>query len=583
MAGKNNKQKNQITKIGDIKLDKINVFFKKSILKNIMKILTMEHGGYRSFKSVKNINSLFNNIDMTKYKSNIELESYVWCIRFISKKWLDGYITPDLIVEIAKRDPSYDNIKGEIINLAMNDPNIITAPEAKGVMDLIGESLQYGYIVSVKDEYINILDNIDINDPGSFKELVNRLFNISKSLMDIQYNTNLIANKISFNTGNIESVKNALTKTMESLDSNNNMLKMGIRRWNTLLSPALMNGRLYVYAGPVSGGKSVVLEKTAMDIREYNPNYQTKTPGMKPCVLYISMENTFTECIERMWNMTFDDPMTNYTIDQAIDMICDKLGISKCMNESVEVEITDANTNKKERVLSDLIDNKNTDERNIEIVMQYYSYREISTNDLFTIIHDLREENLECIALVFDYIKRIRPAEVDADNEKMELNRIMNELKALAVIQDIPVVTAHQINRAGTALIDQAIRSGRGDGLKAVGREHIGSAYEVAEVADFLALVNIAYKPGTDEKFLEINVVKRRRIDAAEADFAKFTYLAHPFSRNNGLKLIDDMRLDKVLSLQSLVSDILPVGKEKTNATQRLQTLEYSEFDEYDD
>ncbi len=583
MAGKNNKQKNQITKIGDIKLDKINIFFKKSILKNIMKLLTMEHGGYRSFKSVKNINTLFNNIDMTKYKSNIELESYIWCIKFISKKWLDGYVTPDLIIEIAKRDPSYNNIKGEIINSAMNDPNIITAPEAKGVMDLIGEALQYGYIVSVKDEYINILDNIDINDPGSFKELVNRLFNISKSLMDIQYNTNLIANKISFNTCNIESVKNALNKTMESLSSNSNMLKMGIRRWNTLLSPALMNGRLYVYAGPVSGGKSIVLEKTAMDIREYNPNYQTKTPGMKPCVLYISMENTFTECIERMWNMTFDDPMTNYTIDQAIDMICDKLGISKCMNESIEVEITDANTNKKERVLSDLIDNKNTDERNIEIVMQYYSYREISTNDLFTIIHDLREENLECIALVFDYIKRIRPAEVDADNEKMEINRIMNELKALAVIQDIPVITAHQINRAGTALIDQAIRSGRGDGLKAVGREHIGSAYEVAEVADFLALVNIAYKPGTDEKFLEMNVVKRRRIDAAEADFAKFTYLAHPFSKTNGLRLIDDMRLDKVLSLQSLVSDILPVGKEKTNATQRLQTLEYSEFDEYDD
>ena len=68
MAGKNNKQKNQITKIGDIKLDKINIFFKKSILKNIMKLLTMEHGGYRSFKSVKNINTLFNNIDMNKYK-----------------------------------------------------------------------------------------------------------------------------------------------------------------------------------------------------------------------------------------------------------------------------------------------------------------------------------------------------------------------------------------------------------------------------------------------------------------------------------------------------------------------------------
>lgn len=577
MAGKNTKNKNQLTKFGDIKLDKINVFFKKSILKNVVKMLTMEHAGYRSFKAVKNINTLFNNLDLSKYRNNAELESYIWCIKYVSKKWLDGYVTPDLIAEIAKREPEYDNIKEEIISSCMNDPNIITAPEAKGVMDLIGEALQFGYITPLRDEYINLLDDIDLNSPGAFKELVNRLFMVSKSLTDIQYNTNLVTNKVSFNTANMDSVRNALRQTMESLSGSGNMLKMGIRRWNTLLSPALMNGRLYVYAGPVGGGKSVVLQKTALDIREYNPNYKTKTPGMKPCVLYISMENTFTECIERAWNMTFDDPITNYTIDQAIDMLCDKLGISRVMNDAVTV--TDVNTG--EKTLSDLIrEPSEDDQRNIEIVMQYYPYREISTNDLFTIIHDLREENLECVALVFDYIKRIRPAEPEADNEKMELNRIMNELKALSVILDIPVITAHQINRAGTALIDQAVRSGRGDGLKAVGREHIGSAYEVAEVADFLALVNIDYKPGTDERFLEINVVKRRRIDAAEAEFARFTYLAHPFSKTNGLRLIDDMRLDKVLSLQSLVSDIPGITKEKTNATKRLQTMEYQEFDE---
>ena len=580
MAGKNTKSKNQLTKIGDIKLDKINVFFKKSILKNIMKMLTMEHAGYRSFKAVKNINALFNNLDMTKYRNSMELESYVWCITYISKKWLDGYVTPDLIAEVAKREPEYDNIKEDIITSCMNDDNIITAPEAKGVMDLITEALQFGFITPLKDEYINLLDDIDLNSPGAFKELVNRLFLVSKSLMDIQYNTNLVTNKISFNTANLESVRDALRQTIESLSGKGNMLKMGIRRWNTLLSPALMNGRLYVYAGPVGGGKSVVLQKTAMDIREYNPNYQTKTPGMNPCVLYISMENTFTECIERTWNMTFDDPITNYTIDQAIDMICDKLGLAQIRKDAVT--ITDTTTG--EKTLSDLIrEPSEDDKRNIEIVMQYFPYREISTNDLFTIIHDLREENLECCALVFDYIKRIRPAEPEADNEKMELNRIMNELKALAVILDIPVITAHQINRAGTALIDQAVRSGKGDGLKAVGREHIGSAYEVAEVADFLALVNIDYKPGTDERYLEMNVVKRRRIDAAEAEFAKFTYLAHPFSKSNGLRLIDDMRLDKVLSLQSLVSDISPIGKEKTNATVRLQTMPHQEFDDLDD
>lgn len=571
---KTQKQKS-FPKPQDIKLDKISVFFKRSILKNIMKILTMEHAGFRTFKSVKNINKLFTNIDMNKYKSNQELESYIWCINYFSKKWLDGYVTPDLIAEIAKREPDYDNIKDDIINSCMKDPNIISAPEVKSIFDLIGEALQYGYIASLKDEYISLLDDIDIDKPGSFKELVNRLFLVSKSLLDIQHSTNLVTNKITFNTGDIDSVKEALIQTIQSLKGSGNSLKIGVRRWNTLLSPAYMNGRLYVYAGPPGGGKSIALEKTAIDIRKYNPDYINKTPGMKPCVLYITMENTFTECIERLWNMEFDDSITDYTEEEALDKICNVLGITRVLKEDIVVRDLDTNDTSLAQLIKEPNKNQNL---NIEVVIKYFSYREINTDDIVTIIQDLRDENMEVCALVFDYIKRIAPSDPTPDNTKLELNHIMNELKAIAVIYDIPVITAHQLNRAAASLIDGAARQNKGDGLKLVGREHIGDAWEVAEVADWLALCNIDYKPGTDERYFCLNVVKRRRIDMAEAEFAKYTYLAHPFSKTNGLRLLDDMNLDKVLSLQSLTSDIQLLSKEKENAIPRLKTFKQSEF-----
>lgn len=106
---------------------------------------------------------------------------------------------------------------------------------------------------------------------------------------------------------------------------------------------------------------------------------------------------------------------------------------------------------------------------------------------------------------------------------------------------------------------------------------------EVLETADVAAVVNIEYKPGTDDRYLTVNVVKRRRIEASESEFAKYTYLAHPFSKNNGLKLVDDLNLGKVLSLQSLSSDIDLVGlhKETVNATPRLK-LKQSDFDDLD-
>lgn len=575
--GRNTKPKNQLTKMEDITINKIGVFFKRSILKSIVKILTMEHDGFRTFKSVKNINRLFNNIDLTKYQSNQELLSYIWVIKFISKQWLDGIVTIDIIYEMAKRQPDFDNIKDNIITSCMNDTNIISAPEAKMIFDLIGEALQFGYITSMREEYEKLMDDIDLNDPGAFKELASRLFLISQSLLDIKHNTNMVANKVTFNTGDLESVKSAISSTIQSLSSVNSILKTGIRRLNTLLSPGYMNGRLYVYCGPAGGGKSVILLKSALDIRKYNTNYKTKTPGMKPCVLYITMENTFTETIERIWNMCFDDPITNYTEDEAVDMISKELGITKILKDDVEVKISDEN-GKEETLLAQLLDKDSEETRNnIEMVIQYYPYKSITTDDLFTIIADLRDENLEVCAFVFDYIKRIEPSVQIRDNSKMELDRIINELKALAVIEDIPVITAHQLNRTGISVIDNAAKQGKGDLIKQAGRDMIGDSIDILQVADWLALVNIEYKPGTDEKYFTINALKRRRIDASEAEFAKYTYLAHPFGK--GLRLIDDVPLDKVLSLQSLSSDIALVpSSDKTNAVPRLQKMKQETF-----
>lgn len=474
MARSSGRINKQLPKAQEIRMDKISVYFKRPILKSIVKLLTMENGAYRTVKVVKNINRLFTNIDLSKYKSNAELESYIWCINYISKQWLEGVVSPELIAEGAKRQPEFDNIKGEIIDKCMQDENYVTAPEAKALTNLVSEALQYGYIASMKDEYIRLLEDINLDDPGAYKELTDRLFLISKSLMDIQHNTNMVNSKITFNTADISSVHEAIATTMDSLQSSNNMLKVGIQRLNTLLSPAYMNGRLYVYMGAPGSGKSVILLKSALDIRKYNPEFKAKTPGMKPCVLYVTMENTFTESIERVWNMTFDDSMLNYSVEEATEKICEELGISRIMGEA-EVVIKDEH---EEQSLMAQLEKEPSSKSNIEIVMKYFSYREISTDDLFTIIQDLREEeNMEVCALVFDYIKRINPAQHQInDTVKAELSRIMNELKALAVICDIPVITAHQMNRAAAATMDQATRTGKGDAAKLVGRENVGDA-----------------------------------------------------------------------------------------------------------
>ena len=103
MIAKNKGKTNGLSRPDTIVLDKISVFFKKSILRQVLRILVMPSSTYRTFKIVKNINRLFTYIDMDKYKNKQESEAYIWCIKYVSRQWLDGVMTIDLIIEMARR------------------------------------------------------------------------------------------------------------------------------------------------------------------------------------------------------------------------------------------------------------------------------------------------------------------------------------------------------------------------------------------------------------------------------------------------------------------------------------------------
>lgn len=104
------------------------------------------------------------------------------------------------------------------------------------------------------------------------------------------------------------------------------------------------------------------------------------------------------------------------------------------------------------------------------------------------------------------------------------------------------------------------------------------------ETSDWVCVLNIEEKLVEEQihRYLVMNVVKRRRVDQTAGNLAKITYLAHPFALNNGMRLLDDLNTGKVLSLQSLVSDIDDtVQKERANAVPRskLEKREYIELD----
>ncbi|MNI36353.1 replicative DNA helicase [compost metagenome] len=237
------------------------------------------------------------------------------------------------------------------------------------------------------------------------------------------------------------------------------ILTTGIRALNQILAPGFHSKRLYMLMGLPAGFKSGLLLKICRDIKLYNKEAPGKKPGMRKTVLLVTMENTVDESIERLFNMTITpDSILNYTTKQIIDMI----------KSSGEFTVEG--------------------EDDINIVIKYVPNMTINTEDLYTIIEDIEDDGREVIALVLDYIKRIRPT-AKAKDEKEELKHVTNELKNLAIDRDIPVITAHQLNRGAATVVDGAMSSAQSDVARHLGRSNVGTAWEVINFCHLTLLI----------------------------------------------------------------------------------------------
>jgi hypothetical protein len=172
----------------------------------------------------------------------------------------------------------------------------------------------------------------------------------------------------------------------------------------------------------------------------------------------------------------------------------------------------------------------------------YYGYREKSTADIANIIRSFNTETTEVVAVWFDYIKRVRPAnndEITRASEKGELNAIMNEFKTMCIQFNIPIVTGHQLNRMAAQAVDSlAQHGGYTKSAEALGRSHIGSAWEVMEVADDLFIINI--ENNGDEKDLMVKAAKRRDVDK-NVEGSEITAFRHPFISQDSFALKPDI------------------------------------------
>lgn len=490
-------------------------------------------------KSLNNMKRLFDIIDDDIYSGNDKLESRIYFInRALKARLTEGMENRNIIINYCRTD-NYNKEVDEIIkNLEIYER--INYQEMQFINKAVQERLKYFYIFLYKDKFFDILERMDAGEYDSFKEINEEFLSTVKELVGETRKTNVLDDVDTFNIAD-ENHDETVEDIANKLNDPARILKTGIKRLNGILAPGYLSKRLYMFLGLPAGFKSGILLKTARDIKKYNKGVPSKKPGKRKTVLLITMENSVEESVERLFNMTVtSDDIRNYTAKQVVKML----------KEQGEMRLDD--------------------DEDINIIIKYYPNRTIDTSHLYTIIEDLEDDGMEVIALVLDYIKRILPAERGKD-EKEELKNVTNELKNLANDKDIPVISAHQLNRDAASTVDAAMTSNKDDVTRLVGRANVGSAWEVIENSDWCAIINIERKRGTEQYFLTF---KRIKIRYRDPNLNELGYFNHPFEITNRVRLIDDLYLETSLSEDSLVSDFdgvidLVAKKGKRNATTR--------------
>lgn len=521
----------EIPNLNKIKLKKIKLKMDLVMLDKIIAFIYKE-SVLRTRKALSNTKKLFDMIDMSIYEKKEDLKSRIWVIQKSLEAILTQDVTDSDMMKVYCKEQDDSTLLTDTIVDGI-DKIKLSYDETKFLIKCIDDRLEYGYTLTLKETYQDILNKIDDGDFKSYKAVSEDLYDIATSVINIKRNTNSLDSDVTFSLRE-DYFENVVTEAVEKLKDVNRVYLTGIRRLNSILSPGYQSKRLYTYLAFPGGGKSQILLKAALDIKKYNPHIKAKDPDKTPAVLLITMENDIDETIERMYNMKVsNDDIRNYTPKQII----------KQLKTEGEMTLSDKN--------------------NIDIIIKYYPNRSIDTNDLYGIIKDLYDDGSEVIALILDYVKRIRPAE-KAMTEKEELKNITNELKTLAKKLDIAVITAQQLNRTSASVVDSAIQNKKEDVTRLVGRDGVAGAWEIIENSDVVIIINQEIKADTGELYLTFKLLKRRYRSSEEDEKLKsLDYFNHPYEPGNSIRLIDDIDLPKSVSLYSLSTQFISV--EETN------------------
>jgi len=341
------------------------------------------------------------------YEQVNQLELY----EFIITKRFQGYKLSDILADVAHEHPEIIQISTEINQTSFDD-----------LEDSIKLLLRYEQEKKLEQIYQKLkkaLNEFEIEEFPSVSEKVNFLNrSVSKAFEELALlheqrdETELILDPELDIEEQIEEEFEHLciSTSFESLDE-----KLA----------KIQSSRVFIWAGGTGKGKSIWLLNLCYGLAisyktsDFASLFENQYSKYKPMIMFISNENSISETRLRLASIITNEPTNN-----------DRL---------------------KDRSFQADIFKQFTKETGVVLYLKYVPPRSTTAFDIFSLATHLeRIRGYKPIAIIIDYLDRLKSLHVSVDKEeRIRLGSITDELKAIAINLNVPIITATQLNREG--------------------------------------------------------------------------------------------------------------------------------------
>lgn len=475
---------------------KIPLNFDLSSLDLLCNFVISENRNVRRLQYI-NLRNLIEMLDMEKYISDQERYKRILFI----KKGLEARLERNL----QDRIMILKYINGGILDndiIDISDFKDMSNAEIDWINETVSSAIKYAFIYERVDPMIELWQRFKNADYRSVSEISSEIEAATSEL-----NTLFRKAKVESSTERAfsltpEVMESVMTDAWQEVTSSYRKLITGMQGFNQLIGGGFENTRVYLLLGITGVGKSMTLVNLAYQLKKYNKGFKPKDPTKRPCVLYVTMENTVVETIQRLFQICTGEEFAKQSSPQE--------AINKLRAEG-ELYLTD--------------------ESPVDIIIKFIPNKSVDTSYLYTLVEDLEDEGYEVVALLQDHAKRIRSTLKNPD-VRLELGDVINEFKTFAMLKDIPVISNSHLNREGARVIDANSGKSKADLTRMLGKSNIGESLLMLDNVDYACIINYEYD-NENQKYMVFKEIKTRVKTFRD-------YVCQPFDINNEIKLVED-------------------------------------------